>query len=308
VLAPDAGRRGWRIALLAWVPLHAAALLCGLHAIAHLPNDAGQFWARFLAIAVSLGTVGGTLGGALAHELMHVPRTFDRILGTALMSFTTYGHFAIGHVAGHHRLVGTEDDPATARRGEGLYPFLVRTFAGGVTLAWRAERKRLGRRQRQAWSRHNRLLRVFAFEGALYAAIYAAAGWIGVGFFAVQSLIGASLLEVMNYVMHYGLRRNRLPSGRFEPVRADCSWNTQRLATTYLMCGIGLHSLHHCRPSRPFPRLALIAGAPELPGGLFAMFVLAWFPPLWRRVMDPLVDLWMTRSPSPAMVTQAEGV
>jgi alkane 1-monooxygenase len=94
----------------------------------------------------------------------------------------------------------------------------------------------------------------------------------------------------MNYIMHYGLRRNRLPSGRLEPVRPHCSWNTTRFATTYLMCGIGLHSHHHCRPSKPFPRLTLASGAPELPGGLFAMFVLAWFPPLWQSVMNPLVD------------------
>ena len=307
-LAPDAGRRGWRLALLAWVPLHAAALVCAFDAVAKLPQAPAEFWPRFLAIAVSLGTVAGTLGGALAHELMHVPRTFDRVLGTALMSFTTYGHFAIGHVAGHHRLVGTLEDPATARRGESLYPFLVRTFTGGVTLAWRAESSRLRRQHRPVWSAHNRLLQVFAFEGVLYGAIYGALGWIGVGFFALQSLIGASLLEVMNYVMHYGLRRKRLPSGRLEPVRASCSWNTQRLATTYLMCGIGLHSLHHCRPSKPFPRLALVAGAPELPGGLFAMFVLAWFPPLWWRVMDPLVDLWVRAPRSGALARPAQGV
>jgi alkane 1-monooxygenase len=126
----------------------------------------------------------------------------------------------------------------------------------------------------------------------LYVAIGAAVGRYGVMLFALQSAVGASLLEVMNYIMHYGLRRGRLPSGRLEPVRPQCSWNTRRLATTYLLCGIGLHSHHHCRPSKPFPSLRIPAAAPELPGGLFAMFVLAWFPPLWTRVMDPLVDLW----------------
>lgn len=305
-LAPHVAHRSWRLVLFAWVPLHVAALICGLHAVAHLTQGTQDFWPRLFAIAVSLGMVAGTLGGALAHELMHVPRTLDRILGTSLMSLITYGHFAIGHVAGHHRLVGTMDDPSTARRGESLYPFLVRTFTGSMTLAWRAERTRLRRHHRAIWSIRNRLLQIFACEALLYGVIYALIGLTGVAFFALQSLVGSSLLEVMNYVMHYGLRRGRLPSGRLEPVRPDCSWNTQRLATTYLMCGIGLHSLHHCRPSKPFPTLSLLAGAPELPGGLFAMFVLAWFPPLWRRVMDPLVDLWM-RQPLPASIGPEAG-
>ena len=292
-LAARATRTTWRVLLHTWAPLHVAALLCGLHAASALPEGSETFWPQLFAIAVGLGMIGGTLGGSLAHEFMHVPRTSERVIGTALMCLTTYGHFAIAHVAGHHRLVGTPADPATARRGETLYVFLARSFAGGVRLAWRAERHRLARRGRSPVSTGNRLLQVFAFEALLYVAIYAAAGTAGVVLFALQSLIGASLLEVMNYVMHYGLLRRRLPSGRYEPVRPACSWNTQRPATTYLLCGIGLHSQHHCRPSKPFPRLSVPASAPELPGGLFAMFVLAWFPPLWWRVMDPLVDLWM---------------
>ena len=227
--------------------------------------------------------VGGTLGGAIAHEFMHAPRTIDRVVGAGLMSLMSYGHFTIGHVAGHHRWVGTREDPATARRGESLYAFLVRSFAGGAVLAWRAERTRLRRRRRPTWSIEEPISSDRRLAGTALCSRVLRAGWTGVAFFAMQSLIGSSLLEVMNYIMHYGLRRERLPSGRLEPVRPQCSWNTRRLATTYLLCGIGLHSHHHCRPSKPFVKLTLPTAAPELPGGLFAMFVLAWFPPYGAR-------------------------
>ncbi|HVQ14472.1 MAG TPA: alkane 1-monooxygenase [Vicinamibacterales bacterium] len=290
--APQASRLRWRLILYLWAPLHAAAVLCGLHAVANLPPDSPVFWSRLFAISIGVGMVGGTLGGAIAHEFMHAPRTTERIVGVGLMSLMTYGHFTIGHVAGHHRWVGTDADPATARRGESLYGFLIRTFAGGAALAWRAERTRLRRRERGAWSVENRLLQIIVWQAVLYACVFFVVGWVGVLFFALQGFIGASLLEVMNYIMHYGLRRNRLPSGRLEAVQPHSSWNTSRLATTYLMCGIGLHSYHHCRPSKRFPLLTLPPGAPELPGGLFAMFVLAWFPPLWRSVMDPLADFY----------------
>lgn len=292
-LAPDAGRRGWRVMLYAWVPLHVGAVLCALHAVAHLPSDTTIVSPALLTIVIGTGMMGGTLGGAIAHEFMHAPRTLERVAGVGLTSLISYGHFTIGHVAGHHRLVATTEDPATARRGESLYAFLIRSFAGGAVLAWRAEARRLRRRGRGPWSLENRLFQIAGWQALLYAAIFAAAGGRGVMFFALQGLVGASLLEVMNYVMHYGLRRRRLPSGRLEPVRPWCSWNSRRLATTYLLCGIGLHSFHHCRPSKPFTKLALPGSAPELPGGLFAMFVLAWFPPLWRSIMDPLADFWM---------------
>ena len=107
-------------------------------------------------------------------------------------------------------------------------------------LAWRAERARLHRRRRTAWSMENRLLQLVGWQALLYAAVYAFVGSAGVAFFALQGLIGASMLEVMNYIMHYGLRRGRLASGRLEAVRPQCSWNTRRLATTYLLSGIGL--------------------------------------------------------------------
>ena len=237
-LVAHASRFRWRLILYLWAPLHVAAVVCGLHAVANLPLDSPTFWSRLLAISISIAMVGGTLGGAIAHEFMHAPYAIERIVGAGLMSLMTYGHFTIGHVAGHHRWVGTSEDPATAKRGESLYAFLVRSFAGGVTMAWRAEHVRLRRRRRGVWSLENRLLQICVWQAVLYLAVYVITDWAGVLFFALQGLIGASLLEVMNYIMHYGLRRNRLPSGRLEAVRPHCSWNTSRLATTYLMCGI----------------------------------------------------------------------
>ena len=94
-LVPSASRSGWRAVLYAWAPLHVAAVMCGVHAAANLPTNAEHWWPQLLALSVSIGMVGGTLGGALAHELMHVPRTFERVVGTGLMSLITYGHFAI---------------------------------------------------------------------------------------------------------------------------------------------------------------------------------------------------------------------
>jgi alkane 1-monooxygenase len=292
---PDHALRVWRAVIYSWIPLHVAVLLCGLHAVRSAPAGADDAWLAFMTAALGAGTIGGMFGGVIAHEWMHAPRGVHRVVGVGLMSLISYGHFSIGHVAGHHRWVGTRGDPATARLGESLYAFYLRALAGGAAMAWRAEAVRLRRRGRPLWRHDNRVLQICCWQALIYVVVAAAAGPRGVLFFAAQSLVGASLLEVMNYVMHYGLLRGRAESGRLRAVSPQCSWKTSRVATHYLLCGVGLHSYHHCRPSKSFLALRRPAAAPQLPAGLFAMFVLALFPPLWRSVMDPLAAIWAGR-------------
>ena len=124
--------------------------------------------------------VGGTLGGAIAHEFMHAPHTVERVVGAGLMSLMTYGHFTIGHVAGHHRVGG--DDRGSRRppaAGKACIAFLVRSFAGGVDagMACRGDRE-ARRRDRGAWSVDNRLLQIVGWQAACTPAIYSLrAGW-----------------------------------------------------------------------------------------------------------------------------------
>ena len=185
------------------------------------------------------GHGGGTLGGAISHEFMHAPHRVERIVGAGLMSLLTYGHFTIGHVAGHHRWVGTPEDPATARRGETLYAFLIRSF-GGVTLAWRAERARSAPASGcvvdgESLSADPRL------AGSVIRVDLFVTSWVGVLFFALQGFFGASLLEVMNSsctTVFSAIVCRRDDSRPCDPTVPGI----RAVATTYLMCGIGLHS------------------------------------------------------------------
>jgi alkane 1-monooxygenase len=47
------------------------------------------------------------------------------------------------------------------------------------------------------------------------------------------------------------------------------------------------HSDHHAHPGRRYQSLRHFESAPQLPSGYFGMFVLAYIPWLWFRVMDP---------------------
>jgi len=250
-----------------WLPLNAAVIATGL--IAVTTSDSLN---TLYAVSIGAGAISGMFGIPVAHELMHRERRFERVLAALQMTLFSYTHFCIEHVEGHHHNVGLRRDPATARYGETLYAFLPRSVFGGFVSAWRLDR--------------NRVLRYLLGIAMIYAAIAFTFGWRGVVFFAAQSAVGILIIEVINYVEHYGLTRQES-----EPVTNRHSWNSSHRISNWLMFNVPRHSDHHADAERPYPLLRHAYDARQLPAGYFAMFVLALFPPLWRLVMDPLIEV-----------------
>jgi alkane 1-monooxygenase len=102
----------------------------------------------------------------------------------------------------------------------------------------------------------------------------------------IQAVLGFSLLEVVNYLEHYGLLRQRREDGRYERTRAEHSWNSNNTASNVLLYHLQRHSDHHANPVRRYQALRHVEDAPQLPTGYAGMIVTAVIPPLWRRVMD----------------------
>jgi alkane 1-monooxygenase len=66
------------------------------------------------------------------------------------------------------------------------------------------------------------------------------------------------------------------------------------------------HSDHHFIASKKYQVLEHYDEVPQMPTGYPGMMVLACFPPLWFRVMNPRVDQWRRRTEStPAHVSNA---
>jgi alkane 1-monooxygenase len=266
-----------------WVPGQAAIVLVGLVIVSQPPIDVLQL----ATSAVAVGITGGMLSVPAAHELMH--RRSSRSAGEALMLLLSYHHFAIEHVRGHHIRVATPDDPATARLGETLYTFLPRSVLGGIRSAWRAEAARMREQRRPVISVHNRTIRGLVLLAVLYAAIGIGFGAAGAMFFAIQSAVGIVVLESVNYVQHYGLMR-RGTVGNYEAITPMHSWNSGHRVSNWFLLNVGRHADHHCDATKSYLALGTDAEAPQLPTGLVGMFILALFPPLWRGLMDPLVE------------------
>jgi alkane 1-monooxygenase len=244
-----------------------------------------------VGLSLSIGMIAG-IGINTAHELGHKKEQHERWLAKIALAQSFYGHFYIEHNRGHHVRVATPEDPASSRVGESLYAFLPRTVIGSLRSAWNLEKPRFRRRNRSHWSIRNDVLNSWLMSLALWGALVAAFGWVILPFLVIQAVVGLSLLEVVNYLEHYGMRRQRTGpdgTGRYERVLPSHSWNSNNIATNVLLYHLQRHSDHHANPTRRYQTLRDFVESPALPTGYAGMILLALVPPLWRRVMDPRV-------------------
>lgn len=239
-----------------------------------------------IGLALTMGVVGG-IAINTAHELGHKRASSEKWLSRVALAQTGYGHFFIEHNRGHHVRVATPEDPASSRLGESFWAFLPRTVIGSLRSSWEIEGTRLGRLEKSHWSIHNDVLSAWAMTVVLFAGLAIGFGPVVLPYLLLQAVIGFSLLEVVNYLEHYGLRRQKREDGRYERCRPEHSWNSNNVASNVLLYHLQRHSDHHANPTRRYQALRHVEEAPQLPTGYAGMIVLAWFPPLWRRVMDP---------------------
>jgi alkane 1-monooxygenase len=241
-----------------------------------------------IGVAVTLAMLNGVAINT-AHELGHKKEHLERWFARIALAPCGYGHFFIEHNRGHHVRVATPEDPASSRLGESFWRFWPRTVVGSVRNGWRLERTRLRRMDRSVWSLRNDVLSAWAMTVVLWAVTVALFG-IGIWpYLLLQAVLAFSLLEAVNYLEHYGLRRAELPSGRFERVTPRHSWNSNHLTTNLFLYHLQRHSDHHANPTRRYQSLRHFEESPQLPAGYAAMILLAYVPPLWRRVMDKRV-------------------
>lgn len=241
-----------------------------------------------IGLALTLGTIGG-LGINAAHELGHKRDSLERWLSKIALAQTFYGHFYIEHNRGHHVRVATPEDPASSRFGESFYRFWPRTVVGSLRSAIEIERSRLRRVGTSFWTLKNDLLSAWLMSVVLFAGLIAVFGWIVLPYLALQAVIGFSLLEIVNYLEHYGLARQIREDDRYERCTPAHSWNNNNVASNVFLYHLQRHSDHHAHPTRRYQALRSFDEAPMLPTGYAGMITLALVPPLWRKVMDKRV-------------------
>lgn len=243
---------------------------------------------ELIGLVLSVGAVNG-LAINTGHELSHKRDTLGRWMAKLTLAPTAYGHFYTEHVRGHHKNVATPEDPASSKMGESFWAFLPRTMIGSLISAWKIEKERLGRLGKGVWSLDNDNLQAWSLTVIFFGALVWWLGWSVLPFLILQAFYAASLLEVINYIEHYGLLRQKGADGRYERCTPQHSWNSNHVVTNLVLYQLQRHSDHHAHPTRSFQALRHFDDSPQLPSGYASMLIPAYIPLLWFRQMDPLV-------------------
>jgi alkane 1-monooxygenase len=273
--------RYYRWCTYAFLPLQYAGLVFACWMWSH----GGLSTFESVGLALTTAMVAGVAINT-AHELGHKRASAERWLSKVALAQTGYGHFFVEHNRGHHVRVATPEDPASARMGESFYRFLPRTVIGSLRSAVEIELEHLARDGRRFWSIRNDILNAWLMSLALFAGLAFAFGAVVLPYLLIQAVIGFSLLEVVNYLEHYGLLRQRREDGRYERTLPEHSWNSNNVASNVLLYHLQRHSDHHANPLRRYQSLRHFEEAPQLPTGYAGMILAAAIPPLWRRIMD----------------------
>ncbi|HEX4871901.1 MAG TPA: fatty acid desaturase [Nevskiaceae bacterium] len=265
----------------AYIPSQYAATIAG----AWLAVNGGLDGLSLAALIWTVSMVNG-VGINTAHELGHKTNPLERWLAKIALAPVAYGHFFIEHNKGHHKNVATHEDPASARMGESFYAFWPRTVVGSLRSAWAIEKERLQRLGQPVWSLANENLQAWAMTVALFGALVLWLGWAALPFLLLQAVLGFTLLEVVNYLEHYGLLRQKLPNGRYERCLPRHSWTSNHVVSNLFLYQLQRHSDHHANPTRRYQALRHFDDSPQLPSGYAAMLLVAYLPPLWFALMD----------------------
>jgi len=283
------------LASLAWASgrgtqdfLGIGKLLSGFFAYDFITARNDSSWTDYLGAVIGTGFMVGGYGTVAAHELTH--RIKDRITmleGRWLLSTSCNADFSIEHVYGHHVTVGTDADPATAKKGENVYAFFIRSTVDGHISAWKLELKRLRKKSYSVFSIRNRLFTGYLMSLLWIGMFYQVGGIFGMVLFLSQAVFAKFLLEVVNYMEHYGLTRD--PE---TPVRPEHSWNTNKRMSSMVLFSLPRHSAHHEKPRVQFWKLDPYVDAPQMSYGYLTTLLICLIPPVWYYVITPGLDKW----------------
>jgi len=249
-------------------------------------------------IIISLGIVLGTNGINVAHELGHRSGSDERFLGKLLLLPSLYMHFYIEHNFGHHLHAATKEDPATARYNQSVYSFWVTSVCRQYINAWSIQRKLLKSENNGFFSLKNDMIWYTVIQFCYLFSVYFFYGDTVLLVAILAAFIGFLLLETVNYIEHYGLLRQRLPSGRYERVREVHSWNSNHVMGRIILYELTRHSDHHYKSSKKYQVLDYHDVSPQMPFGYPTSMVLSFIPPLWFRIMNHRIPDEMKKASS----------
>jgi alkane 1-monooxygenase len=233
-----------------------------------------------------MGMLCGVFGINVGHELGHRVHRGEQLLAKMLLLTSQYMHFFIEHNKGHHKRVATPEDPSSARFGEWVYSFYFRTIVLSYVSAWKIAANDARKNGHQALSFHNEMIQFSLIQLLFITIITVFFGWTVTLYYLAAAAIGIILLETVNYIEHYGLKRKSIGNGIYERALPAHSWNSDHVIGRLMLFELSRHSDHHYLASRKYQLLRHHDDAPQMPTGYPGMMLLSLIPPVWFYVMN----------------------
>ena len=242
-----------------------------------------------IGLILSMSVIIGSTGINVAHELGHRENKFEQFFAKIMLVPALYMHFFLEHNLGHHKNIATDEDPASAKYGESVYQFWLRSIIDGYKDAWNIENKRLRKEGKSLISFQNEMIVYHLVQLVYLGSLFFIFGLNGLlaGFAAAMG--GVLMLETVNYIEHYGLRRKKLSNGKYEPASFVHSWNSDHELGRIFLYELTRHSDHHFKSTRKYQILRHFDESPQLPYGYPTSILLSLVPPLWFHIMNSRV-------------------
>ena len=244
---------------------------------------------ELVGLSYSVGSLLATNAINVAHELGHRKSLFDRTLSKVLYIPCLYMHFYIEHNFGHHLKVGTPEDGATAKYNQSVYSFWVTSVLTQYFDAWKKQKELLKKSGSGFFSIKNDMAWYVLIQLAYLALVFFLFSLKVMVFAVAVGVISFLFLESINYIEHYGLRRLKTESGRYERVQKVHSWNSNHSIGRIVLYELTRHSDHHYKSSKKYQILDCFEESPQLPYGYPTSILMSMVPPLWFKIMNPLV-------------------
>lgn len=232
------------------------------------------------------------LNAIAGHELFHRKEWWNKAIGSWAYTKFGYTHIIDEHVTGHHKDIATPEDISSAKKGQSFYSFFVMSFVCHHVATWKRAVKAIKREYGEDVSfaiilYRNKMTHYFLLHLAIVSAIYFFLGFQSVKYQLYYAFWGNFYLELINYIEHYGLTRNKGPDGIYESISPMHSWNSTSSPT---MFRLQRHSDHHAHSFRPYQILRRFDDAPYLGFDYVLALVVALCPPLWFYCINPRVE------------------
>ena len=279
----------YKILVIMVIPIQLALLLYGAYVFSSF-NTLNLFGR--IGWLLSNGLCSANLALVAGHELIHKPNRAEQMMGSFILASVCNTGFRIEHLRGHHVNVGTPLDVYSASLHQSLFDYISRASYHTLVNPWKLEKVRLNRKGYSLWSWRNEQIVGATVSAAMAVIFYSLYGVLGLIFFFTQSVIAWIVLQVINYIQHYGLTRHNRNNGIYERPNAAHAWNSNFWLPNMVLLHLPRHPDHHIHPRRCYQVLRHLDESPQMPFGYFAMSVIALIPPLWFKLIDPLISVY----------------